>query len=364
MIPLLPKVPMLDDTQAITTFTDTTDGPCASIPSAASRWLKHRDELLWRLVALALATGGTVDDRLGRLPDAIQRRRTTLTHLASLQPPHLLRGELVRRAADRVLAKMLGAGGAHQHEAVERLRGDVLERDLREGESLLLCELLRPLAPQEVVLDAVCSGQLQLPPLCRTLPRRPQLCGHARIGLDLLLHLLRARAIGAIPLAGHESLGEHLPAEDSHVLGQVDGTRCRGVVLCLGPDRPRRLREAHLGGVADGPRFADTLGVGDGRLQPRQPPVAHAPCRVAALKLQLMHHVDDVRDRLRRIVAVEQVQVDVGDAHRLQRLRQVPRNARGLQVCGPELVLPMAAPLGDEDHVITLNLAFPQPVTQ
>lgn len=42
-----------------------------------------------------------------------------------------------------------------------------------------------------------------------------------------------------------------------------------------------------------------------------QVPVAHTPCAVAPPELKLVHHVDYLRNGLRQIVAVEQVEVYV-----------------------------------------------------
>mmetsp|Transcript_72140 Transcript_72140/g.197504 ORF Transcript_72140/g.197504 Transcript_72140/m.197504 type:complete len:290 (+) Transcript_72140:787-1656(+) len=185
--------------------------------------------------------------------------------------------------------------------------------------------------------------------------------GERGVAVEARLGLRGALAVGAVPLARHETLGEHLPPQHRDALLGVKRAVLGGRKLGVGPDGARGHGEADLRRIDDGSRLADTLGVRDRLTQAREVPVAHSPRRKAALLLQPIHHVDNLGDGKGGLVAVQQVDIDEIDAHHLERVHQVGPDLGRRQVGRPQLVLPAAATLGDEHNLFALNLPLAQP---
>ena len=91
----------------------------------------------------------------------------------------------------------------------------------------------------------------------------------------------------------------------------------------------------------------------ESRAEPVQLPVGDAPAVNQPLVHEGAHEVHDALDRLHRVVAVQQVHVEVRDAKPAQRALELGAHARLItdRAC-PQLLLSLAAALCDEHQVL------------
>mmetsp|Transcript_2297 Transcript_2297/g.5239 ORF Transcript_2297/g.5239 Transcript_2297/m.5239 type:complete len:279 (+) Transcript_2297:338-1174(+) len=160
------------------------------------------------------------------------------------------------------------------------------------------------------------------------------------------------------PFSGHEPFGKGFPRKNSDFgfLRHVERLTIFRHEGSSWPHRTGRFGETCLGGVNNRSHEPLALRVVHGCLETFEAPVRDSPAVNLTLGDELIHGVDDLRDRDSWIVTVKQIHVDGFELESLQRSFQVMNDLSFAHAWGPFRLGTAASALGDEHKFVGVNL--------